>query len=244
MLTFSSLSVAGLITFESNAAGNTPIDNEVIKLSDVFTIDGVDIRFGFDSNSNGIINKKAVFERAGNTYLDLKTGFVGELGKDTAALGFESQLGNFFIRQHQPYKPFGIFTILYDSADPVTGASGEIWDIDGRKGNTELFLVEVYNVDDLVAYMTSPLGKDLTLDGKPWSFGFSGLNDITKIEISFIGSKTTGIGLAFNNFSPIRDASASNQIPEPSTISLFFLMFLFLFINKITGKSKTTTMLV
>ena len=124
MMTFPSLSVAGLITFESNAAGNIPIDNEILKLSDVFTIDEVDIRFGFDTNNNGRLDKEAIFERADNTDLDRKTGFLGELGRDTAAFGFENQLGNFFIRQSKPYKPFGIFTILYDYCKP---SNSSLW---------------------------------------------------------------------------------------------------------------------
>ena len=37
----------------------------------------------------------------------------------------------------------------------------------------------------------------------PWAFGFNALSDITRSEISFTGSKQPGIGLAFNNFSPI-----------------------------------------
>jgi hypothetical protein len=244
MVTSSCQSIAGLITFESNAAGNTPVDNEVIQLSDVFTIDGVDVRFGFDSNNNGIVNKEAVFERADNTDVDNKTGFLGKLGRDTAARGFETQLGDFFIRQAKSYRSFGIFTILYDSVDPVTAASGEIWDIDGRIGKTERFLVEAYNVDDLVGYMTSPLGKDSTLDAKPWSFGFNGLSDITKIEISFIGQKTKGIGLAFNNFSPIRNVSLSTSVPEPSTISLFSLLLSLFIVKKLRWVRKDTKLRV
>jgi hypothetical protein len=73
----------------------------------------------------------------------------------------------------------------------------------------------------LLDSIESPLGKDNTLDGKPWVFGFSDLTDITKIEITFTGSKKKGIGLAFNNFSPIEDISPVVNVPEPSTIFLF-----------------------
>ena len=150
--------------------------------------------------------------------------------------GFEDLLGDFFIRQSRPYKAFGIFTILYDSDLPINAASGEIWDIDGGKKNTEQFLVEAYNEDYLLESIKSPLGKNQTVDGKPWAFGFSGLTNITKIEISFIGTKTKGIGLAFNNFSPVQDRSALSvsAVPAPKTIYilLFILSFLTIHTNK------------
>ena len=69
---FSSHVTAGLITFETNALGLTPEDNEIIPITSMFSIDGVNIRFCFDSNNNGVINKHAVFERAGNTNGDKK----------------------------------------------------------------------------------------------------------------------------------------------------------------------------
>jgi hypothetical protein len=48
------------------------------------------------------------------------------------------------------------------------------------------------------------------LDGQPWVFAFSGLSvSIDHIEISFIGTKVAGIGLAFNNFYPV-------SVPEPA----------------------------
>ena len=58
--------------------------------------------------------------------------------------------------------------------------------------------------------------------GEIWAFGFSDLSDITRIEISFTGSKNKGIGLAFNNFSTIEEVSdRTNSMPEPPTLVIF-----------------------
>ena len=214
---------AGLIDFESTALGEMPTDNGTIEFSDVFMADGVSVRFGFDTNSDGILDTKAVFEAAGNTDAGNDTGFWGINGaRDVAAPGYTALLGNFFLRQSNPYQPFGTFIILYEADSPVTAASGEIWDIDG--GNyTEQFLVQAFNGATFLDSILSPLGEDLTLNAKPWAFGFSGLSDITQINITFTGSKTSGIGLAFNNFSPIEDISELVNIPEPSSFVIFAL---------------------
>ena len=95
-----------------------------------------------------------------------------------------------------------------------------------------MFLVKAFNGDDIIDSITSALGQDSTLDSKPWIFGFSGLSDITKIEISFIGSKEKGIGLAFNNFSPTQDLRPAITIHEPSSIALFLVMTILLYFNK------------
>lgn len=203
--------IGGVIDFESLASGGVPTDNQEILVSEPFNVDGVAVSFGFDSNSDGKLDKKAVFEQVANIDKGKDTGFLYSGIADQAAPGFEAQLGNFFIRQFDPYKPFGVFTILYESALPVTAASGEIWDIDGHK-NTEQFMVQAFDQQSLLATILSPLGKDKTLNGKPWVFGFNELSNISKIEITFVGSKKQGIGLAFNNFSPVQDISDSNQL--------------------------------
>ncbi len=224
-----------MIDFETTASGGTPTDNGTIEFTDAFMAGSVTVRFGFDSNLDGTLDTKAVFEQVGNTDTSGDTGFWGfGADKDTAAPGFTSQLGDFFLRQNEPYEPFGVFTILYDAENPVTEASGEVWDIDG--GNkTERFLVEAFNGDTLLDSIESPLGVDNTLDGKPWAFGFSGLSDITKIEISFTGSKTGGIGLAFNNFSPVEDKSDVVYVAEPSIISLFLAWVFVLMFRKVAS---------
>lgn len=214
---------AGLIDFETTALGLLPSDNGTIEFTDDFIVDGVTVRFGFDLNSDGILDSKAVYEEAGNTDAGTDTGFWGIGGaKDIAAPGYTNLLGNFFLRQEASYMPFGIFTILYYADNPVTGASGEIWDIDGGN-STEQFLIQAYDGSTLLHSISSPMGQDNTLNGKPWAFGFNGLSNITKINITFTGSKTTGIGLAFNNFSPVEDISESVNISEPSILGIFSL---------------------
>lgn len=213
---------AGLIDFETTASGGMPSDNATIEFTDLFMAGSVAVRFGFDTDFDGVLDTKAVFEEVGNVDTNGDTGFARpSSARDTAADGYTDQLGNFFLRQYDPYTPFGVFIILYDSLNPVTEASGEIWDIDGRNRATERFLVKAFNGATLLDSIESPLGNNKNLDGKPWGFGFSGLSNITKLEITFTGTKTRGIGLAFNNFSPVEDISPSANVPEPSTYLLF-----------------------
>ena len=55
-------------------------------------------------------------------------------------------------------------------------------------------------------------------------FSFSGLpSGVDKVRITFIGTKTSGLGLAFNNFSP--DTAA---VLEPTTMALAILGAAFL----------------
>jgi hypothetical protein len=226
---------AGLITFELDANGITPTDNGIVGLNDIFFDGDVGISFGFDTDNDGILDQNAVYEVAGNIDRgNNDTGFKGEYGDDTAAPNYALQLGHFFLRQSTPYSQFGIFTILYNSEHPIVAASGEIWDIDGKLKNdkTEQFLVEAFNGDTLLASIMSPLGIDRSLDAKPWTFGFNNLSDINKIEISFVGGKKSGIGLAFNNFSPIQDLSNNRvSVNEPDTLFLVLISVAFLFIN-------------
>ena len=221
LISVAGVASAGIINFETGPNCVTFHDNSVLSVNETFNVDGVLVRFGFDTNNDGTLDAPAVIEQAGNKDEKNDTGFWGIGGiKDVAAPGYEAQLGDFFLRQSRPYKPFGTFTILYDSETAVTAASGEIWDIDGNKRKTEQFLVKAFNEETLLDVIESPLGNNMALDGKPWTFGFSNLIDITKIEISFIGSKTSGIGLAFNNFSPIQNIQRVSQVsvPEPSSI--------------------------
>ena len=220
---------AGVISFETTANNQQPLDDQVLNFTDLFVTDGVEVSFGFDSDGDKILDSYAVFEQVGNSDTKRNSGFVGfNKIKDKPVPEFEQQLGKFFLRQEKAYKPFGVFTILYNAENPVTAASGEIWDIDGKE-NTEQFLVEAYNGQSLLDSVYSPLSSEQSFNGKPWSFGFSGLSNITKIEISFTGSKTKGIGLAFNNFSPIEDISHKQvQVSEPSTVLLYLLGICFL----------------
>jgi len=231
LLTFSLHSFAGLIDFETTAAGGKPTDNLVIDIDSYFVTDGVSVSFGFDTTGDGSTDSSGVFEKIGGGKEKGNSGFVSPFGSryDIAATGYEKLLGDYFFRQEDSYEPFGTFHITYDSVGPVTAASGEIWDIDGnkKKNKTEQYHVEAFNGNISLASIYSPLGTSYgkkSLNGKPWAFGFNGLSNITRIEISFTGGKTKGIGLAFNNFSPIQDARLrATAIPEPSVLAIFSL---------------------
>ena len=221
---------AGLIDFETTASGAVPTDNGVIEFSDAFMAGSVTVRFGFDSDSDGTLDTQAVFEQVSNVDAGEDTGFWSlNNQRDKAAASYVDQLGDFFLRQHEPYKPFGTFVILYDSMHSVSEASGEIWDIDGRKKSTERFLVKAFSGNTLLDSIESPIGNNKNLDGKPWVFGFTGLTDITRLEITFTGTKERGIGLAFNNFSPVEDISTTANVPEPSMWSMVLMLVFVLF---------------
>jgi hypothetical protein len=156
---------------------------------------------------------------------DVGNGFVNDnLGglPDVAASGYTNQLKNFFLRLGTTTLeslPVPRLVITYSA--PVTAASAEIWDIDAQGPGTEQWLVEAYNgANAVVDSSASPLGTNNgsgSLDGKPWAWSFNhGMTaDIHRIELSFTGSKTNGIGLAFDNFSP---SSPVEAVPEPSAL--------------------------
>jgi hypothetical protein len=242
-LIFSFRTSAGLIDFETTASGGNPTDNGIISFNDYFMADGVSVSFGFDTNQDGVLDSYGVFEKTGGGKESGNSGFKSSYGSnyDIAATNSESLLGDFFLRQSNAYMPFGTFHIIYGALNPVTSASGEIWDIDGNNNKTEQFFVEAFNGTDSLASILSPLGNSSgsnSLDGKPWAFGFNDLSNITRIEISFTGSKEKGIGLAFNNFSPIEDISKDvNSVPEPSTVAIFALGIIALVSRKLKKES-------
>ena len=221
-IAWSGISHAGLIDFETNALGGLPTDNVEISRDSQFMAGGVKVTFGFDTTGNGQTDTNGVFEEAANVDTGNEdTGFWGIGGaRDEAAPGFEDDLGRFFLRQKEPYTPFGTFIINYTADNAVTAASGEIWAIDGRPGATEQFRVDAFGIEGLLATEISPLGNNLDLNGQPWRFGFDGLSDIERLEITFTGSKTRGIGLAFNNFAPTQNLTT---VPTPATGALLAL---------------------
>ncbi len=210
---------AGLITFETTPGGGTPGDDT--ELTAPYAIDGGTVSFGFYHGDTKYSN--ALFEEVGgpwdNSAFWNSTGYKNYSGQkkvvyDTANPGHENQLGDYFLRQPDGYKDFDIFRIQY-SGLKAFAASGEIWDIDGGK-NTEQYSVTAYGASNqILQTLISPEGKNTDLDGLPWVFAFTGLTQgIDHIDIDFTGSKTQGIGLAFNNF------SATSAVPSPGAIWL------------------------
>ena len=214
---------AGLLDFETTPSGATPVDDAL--LTDPYTIPGGTVRFFFDLNGNNAfdagVDNFPRFERVGD---DGANGFDGATTgvADTARLGYTAQLGSFFLRkQTDNTGPIGgPFIAAYDTTQTIRELSGEIWDIDGQadKG-TEQWRVDVLNQSSQVLdSLTSPLGtidSSSSLDSLPWTFQFHNLPDgVAALRLTFIGSKTSEIGLAFNNFSP------TVAVPEPSSIVL------------------------
>jgi hypothetical protein len=208
VLTASSAAFAsGIIDFET-VPGSTPADQLAISTQ-------YQSQFGvIFSLSDGTT---PYLEAVGGT--DPGNGFINDqLGvSDTAAPGFEWQLGKFFLRlgtNTLMTAPVPSLIITYTS--PVAAASAQIWDIDSQGQGTEQWLLETRGASNLVNdSVLSPLGTNngpTSLDGKPWNWAFShSTNDIYSIRISFVGSKNNGIGLAFDNFAP----SEISPIPEP-----------------------------
>jgi hypothetical protein len=218
---FFSASLAGaqLIDFETTPGGGVPVDDAL--LATPYPIAGPGgVRFFFDTNLNDVfdpgIDGLPTFEAALDDALD---GFVNNtlLQGDVPAPGYAGQLGDFFLRPQQPGSVPAPFVIDYNTTLAISALSGEIWDIDGGVG-TEQWRVDVLDAANVVlATQLSPLGVGSALDSLPWTFVFSGLPaGVDKVRLTFVGTKTDGVGLAFNNFSPF-------TVPEPGTALLMGL---------------------
>lgn len=202
---------AQVIDFETDPAGAASLDDATLGLASAYTVGPLSITFGFDTDLNGVPETPASIEVVGPDVID---GFAACLARDTAAPGFGPQLGNFFLRGNAA-TDFGLLVITY-AGGVVNGASGEIWDIDGLSNGTEQYRVRAYDSSGtLLATIDSPLSTqdsgcaNTELDGRPWLFNFTGVPGIARITIDFIGTKTNGIGLAFNNFNATGEPSVS-----------------------------------
>lgn len=213
---------ASLLDFETTPAGATPTDDQ--PLTTPYSINGGTVRIFFDANHNGAfdagIDMYPLFEKVGGA--DGTPGFGSTFNSvpDTARPGFEAQLGQFFLRPPVNTAAPGPLVARYDTTVPIRELSGEIWDIDGidRLG-TEQWLVEVLSASGAtLASQLSPLGisdQPTSLDSLPWVFSFKGLPDgVDALRLTFTGTKTQGLGVVFNNFSP------TVAVPEPSSALL------------------------
>jgi hypothetical protein len=206
--------VAQVITFEVDPSGAGPVDDAALGMATPYTVGSLAITFGIDGNLDNIADTPAFFEHSGTEGLLLE-GFVGCLGIDIAHPLYALQMGQWFLRA-TPGADFGQLVIDY-AGGTVNGASGEIWDIDGIPQNGEQYRVRAFNSSGtLLATIDSPASTqdsgclNTELDSRPWVFNFSLTPGIAKITIDFIGTKTAGIGLAFNNF------NATGEQPTPA----------------------------
>ena len=219
---------AATITFERdmNVSGYEPKDQ--LKISDEFASD-FGVTFGLDTDGDGFVDnvKLPKIEKATP---DTDSAFQGYKGvQDKANPEFEDQLGEFFLKM----SPDSSLIITY--SDPVSGMSGEIWDIDGNKEGTnyERWKVEALGEDyilgadsnNVINSIISPAGLHPTnpdsLDAKPWTWFLDSDagDEIYAIRISPIGTKPKH-RFAFNNFTPSRSPGPPEPtpVPEPSSI--------------------------
>lgn len=208
---------AGFINFEDASSAHSLSDNEQVTTQYTTT--------------NGVTFKGAYLEHIREASSDLKNGFgtgdaVLDVDLSTAANG----LGTWFLRTEGSLGsrgPSSVFLAITYSAS-VTEASGQIWDIDGLGPDaSEQWLVKAFdNSGTAVASVTSPLGDTPSgtgsLNGLPWTFKLTAGTSFNRIEFIFKGTKTEGIGLAFDNFNTTSSGEFT-AVPEPATVWLFAL---------------------
>lgn len=129
---------------------------------------------------------------------------------DSAASGFEEQLGDWFLKTDGSND-----TLLISYDNPVAAASGELWDIDARtSGAYEQWSVTAYDsAGNSLGTIESPVGihhsGEGSLNSQPWIWSFKlGYNAIiATIALQNIGTTNGPVG--FNNFA----ANASGPSP-------------------------------
>ncbi|MEM7755911.1 MAG: hypothetical protein AAF297_09780 [Planctomycetota bacterium] len=142
VLVATSIAAAQVIDFELMPDGFLPVDDTALALDAAYTVDGVDVTFGFDTDDDGVTDTEAFFEIIGNDGID---GFLGPTGTDGPRAGFGDQLGTYFLRSPGDFSNSGDpGTFIVEYSEPVPGVSGEVWDIDGS-GGTEAWLVSVFD---------------------------------------------------------------------------------------------------
>jgi hypothetical protein len=217
-VSFSGSASAQLIDFETVPGGvsadQLPISNQYQSLYGV-TFSTV--------NPSGVPYLEAV----GNA--DPGYGFYRSIGGDYdqgRSQNEANQLKSFFLR-------FGtgngyanqLTQLLITYTNPVSAASAQIWDIDANSNGYEQWLVQARDAgNNVIGSASSPIGisgnDPASLDGLPWTWSFNEATaDIYSITLDYVGTKQTGIGLAFDNFNT--SDPAPTPTPEPSTALLF-----------------------
>jgi len=201
---------AGMIDFESMPGGSCadglPIDAQY------FATAGM--RFAVDLDGDGHADAQPTLEQAG---VDSGWAFVNDFDHqdDEALPAYTAQLGTWMLRSGIAHAGQSLL-ITYGGG--VHDAAGEIWDIDGNpEQGTEQWRIDALAFDGTVlASVLSPLGTTIdtgSLNGKPWSFDFDrATDDVFGLRITFLGTKTFGLGAAFDHF--------YCTIPEPGTLAL------------------------
>ena len=221
---------ASLINFEALGDGSQAVDD--MEISDQFS-SKFGVTFGIDNNFDGTADE-GLFPRLERIGKDGTDGFVnGTVGKkDVASTEEEAKrLGQYFLRTAGLGGDGGALLISYDKA--TSGASGELWDIDGN-GNgrrTEQWAIQALdNTGQILETILTPIGtnnkinqKGGELDGKAFLWEFDREEeDIHAIRFEFKGnSDPSKVGLAFDNFSARTNSSKfskAQSVPEPASI--------------------------
>jgi hypothetical protein len=215
-------SAASMIDFES-VPGAAPVDK--LAISNQYAA-STGVSFGLDRNGDGLVNGADAALGSIVPYLeamgadaDGSDGYVYNGGPvfDQEAPAYAGQNGNFYLRPDQTYgnavdEDFALI-LFFDQ--PMTGASGQIWDVEPESRN-EFWMVSAYGSDFMSqGNAATPLASvEVSVnderDGGAWEWAFAG-QDIYAVELRYIGKEVlTGIG--FDNFTVV--------VPEPSTAAL------------------------
>jgi len=172
--------------------------------------------FGIDWNGDGVPDAGAAprLERAGD---DEGWAFVNDVDPDgeKAAPGYEARLGEWMLAM-PVHRPGAALMMLFD--DPMGLVAGDIWDLDGNPAQgTEQWCIDALGADgQILATILSPIGEtldDASWNAAPWHFQLEReAVDVRALRIWFMGTKTWGIGVAFDGFSA--------AVPEPGTLAL------------------------
>jgi|SRR5581483_2487326 len=145
------------------------------------------------------------------------TAFMSKFGQDTPAPG--QNLGNFFLTAGTPLGPPPP-PVLVNFVNPVASVGGDILDIDGKTAGAESWRVDALNssglmIDSVTLTQTSAGAGD----GMATPFAISHTSaDISSLEITFTGSKTTGVGLGFDNFTASATPAPGAAVPLPPAV--------------------------
>lgn len=192
---------ATVINFESGY-----LDNQVLSDGEaLLDSDGVASNVQISTANNNTMSVEASGGADGQ-----RQGFVNDpMGAyDAESASATSSLGGFFLRSTTALSgnlgqvnPVFSLTFL-GGASSVTA---EIWDIDGnRSQGSEGWEVVATHRDGLTSSILSPTFMNTSdarsLNGQAWSFSFDAAeNSIMSLDFVFTGTKTHGIGVAFDN---------------------------------------------